>query len=72
MTSPALPAPIPDVLELSIPVPPASLERARADRDGLARLLDGEHQAAADFLVQARAWVTFWNRDMGDSSLRLR
>jgi len=51
MTSLALPAPIPDVLELSIPVPPASLERARADRDGLARLLDGEHRAAADFLV---------------------
>ena len=38
----------------------------------LADLLAKEHGAMADFLVQARTWVTFWNRDMGDSSLSLR
>ena len=30
-----------------------------------------EFSSLGAFLVQARTWVTFWNRDMGDSSLRL-
>jgi hypothetical protein len=52
-------------------VPPATLTEARAGREALAALLGRERSAAADFLVQARTWVTFWNRDLGDSSLRL-
>ncbi len=48
------------------------MDTVREQTENLAALLRREHHALADFLVQARTWVTFWNRDMGDSSLNLR
>ena len=49
-----------------------NLVQARESSRRLSTLLRREQGAMADFLVQARAWVTFWAWDMGDSSLRLR
>jgi hypothetical protein len=51
---------------------PLEFLEARQFRTTLKQLLGREQAAMAEFLVQARTWVTFWNRDMGDSSLRLR
>jgi hypothetical protein len=47
------------------------IANARTLSARLADLLRAEQVAMADFLVQARTWVTFWTWDMGDSSLSL-